>query len=115
MGKAILVEGANEAAPFTLKVRRGEGMALLSMNWKQGTPPDDLAGFAIEFQAPGEAAFTPLKNDLTFLPADGKVVPVKTSSRLAPFQRFRWVHGAGCRRQLSGRLRRHDLNKAAVE
>jgi phosphatidylserine/phosphatidylglycerophosphate/cardiolipin synthase-like enzyme len=92
MGQAVVVEGANQAAQFTLKVRRGEGMALLSMNWKQGTPPDDFVGFAIEFQAPGEAAFTPLKNDLTFLPADGKVVPVKTSSRLAPFQRFRWVH-----------------------
>jgi hypothetical protein len=92
MGEAIVVEGVNEAAQFTLRVRRGEGMALLSMNWKQGTPPDDFVGFAIEFQAPGEAGFTPLKNDLTFLPADGKVVPANTSSRLAPFQRFRWVH-----------------------
>jgi hypothetical protein len=92
MGEAIVVEGVNEAAQFTLRVRRGEGMALLSMNWKQGTPPDDFVGFAIEFQAPGEAGFTPLKNDLTFLPADGKVVPASTSSRLAPFQRFRWVH-----------------------
>ena len=92
MGQAIVVEGSNAAALFTLKVRRGEGMALLSMNWKQGAPPEAFVGFAIEFRAPGDADFTALNNDLTFLPADGNVVPAKTSSRLAPFQRFRWVH-----------------------
>lgn len=92
MGDAIIAAGANTAAKFSLKVRRGEGMALLSMDWKQGTPPSDFVGFAIEFQAPGEDQFTPLKNNLAFLPADGKVVPAKTSSRLAPFQQFRWVH-----------------------
>jgi hypothetical protein len=92
MGDAIIAAGANPAARFSLKVRRGEGMALLSMDWKQGTPPDDFVGFAIEFQAPGEDQFTALKNNLAFLPANGQVVAAKTSSRLAPFQQFRWVH-----------------------
>jgi phosphatidylserine/phosphatidylglycerophosphate/cardiolipin synthase-like enzyme len=92
VGDAIVITGSSATAPFSLKVRRGEGMALLSMDWKQGTPPDDFVGFAIEFQAPGEAQFRALENMLAFLDANGKVVPGRTSSRLAPFQRFRWVH-----------------------
>lgn len=92
MGDAIIVAGQNARAPFSLKVRRGEGMALLTMNWKQGTPPDDFVGFAIEHRAPGQGDYTPLKNNLDFLPPDGKVKPGRRSSRLAPFQRFRWAH-----------------------
>jgi len=92
VGEAIIATGNSTTALFTLKVRRGEGMALLTMDWKQGTPSDDFVGFAIEFQVPGAHDFKPLNNDLAFLPADGKVLAAKTSSRLAPFQRFRWVH-----------------------
>jgi len=91
MGDAIVVTGTSETALFALKVRRGEGMALLTMDWKQGTPPGDFVGFAIEFQAPGTRTFQALHNDLNFLAADGKVAP-GASSRLAPFQRFRWAH-----------------------
>ncbi|MGH2879126.1 MAG: phospholipase D-like domain-containing protein [Solirubrobacteraceae bacterium] len=92
MGNAIIATGSNAAAAFSLKVRRGEGMALLTMDWKRGMPPPDFVGFAIEFQPPGAHELQALTNDLAFLPADGKVVPARTSSRLAPFQRFRWVH-----------------------
>jgi phosphatidylserine/phosphatidylglycerophosphate/cardiolipin synthase-like enzyme len=92
MGDAIVITGSSASALFTLKVRRGEGMALLTMNWTQGTPPDDFVGFAIEYQAPGEAQFTALDNMLAFLGPDEKVVPGRTPSLRAPFQRFRWVH-----------------------
>lgn len=92
MGNSVVAQGGNAGALFTLTVRRGEGMALLSMDWKGGPPPNDFVGFAIEFQAPGGQGFAQLGNDLAFLPADGKVVPGKTPSRSAPFQRFRWAH-----------------------
>ena len=42
------VEGINQNALFTLKVHRGEGMALVAMNWRTGTPPRNFVGFAIE-------------------------------------------------------------------
>jgi hypothetical protein len=52
MAAEFQVAGANAKALFTLKVHRGDGMALLAMNWKQGTPPDDFVGFAIEYREP---------------------------------------------------------------
>lgn len=39
------VTGTNDAALFTLKIHRGDGMALLGMNWKNGKPPARLCGF----------------------------------------------------------------------
>ena len=39
MAEPCFVEGNVDAAPFTLKIHRGEGMVLLAMNWKNGTPP----------------------------------------------------------------------------
>ena len=38
------VTGKNVAALFTLRAHRGEGMALLAMNWRDGEPPDDFVG-----------------------------------------------------------------------
>ena len=49
---AFQVTGANSKAPFTLKVHRGDGMALLAMNWRNGKPPRNFVGFAIEFREP---------------------------------------------------------------
>ena len=86
------VTGTNAAAQFTLKVHRGDGMALLAMNWKSGKPPLDFVGFAIEYQEPGGAKFYPLKNRLAFTKADGDVNPNKLSTRFSPIQKFRWVH-----------------------
>ena len=42
------VIGTNDAALFTLKIHRGDGMILPAMNWKKGQPPDNFVGFAIE-------------------------------------------------------------------
>jgi hypothetical protein len=90
--EAFEIEGQNDQALFTLKVHRGEGMALLAMNWKNGTPPDDFVGFAIEYMEPGGDRFFALKNRLSFADAQGKVVPKSTSTMLAPLQKFRWIH-----------------------
>jgi phosphatidylserine/phosphatidylglycerophosphate/cardiolipin synthase-like enzyme len=92
MGSAFEIEGANDAALFTLKLYRGDGMLLLAMNWKDGTPPEDFVGFAIEYKEPGGVKFFPLKNRLSFPGAAGDVNPNRLSTRLSPFQKFRWVH-----------------------
>jgi hypothetical protein len=86
------VSGTNAAALFTLKLHRGDGMVLVAMNWKQGRPPRDFVGFAIEYQEPGGTKFYPLQNRLAFPGADGDVNPNKLSTRLSPIQEFRWVH-----------------------
>jgi hypothetical protein len=46
------ISGRNDAALFTLKLHRGDGMALVAMNWKDGKPPQDFVGFAIEYKEP---------------------------------------------------------------
>ena len=92
MSQEFQVSGANPAAPFSLKVHRGDGMALLAMNWKKGTPPDDFVGFAIEYMEPGGDRFFALKNRLCFRGSDGGVNPNKLSTRQSPIQMFRWVH-----------------------
>jgi len=92
MPNAFQVTGKNPAAPFTLKVHRGEGMCLVAMNWRSGRPPADFVGFAIEYREPGGDRFFALKNRLTFAGSDGSVSSNALSSKLAPFQKFRWVH-----------------------
>src|ERR1700752_4672809 len=86
------VYGTNDAALFTLKVFRGERMCLLGMNWKNGQPPANFVGFAIEYMEPGETAFYAVPNRLSFLNNAGSVNPNALSSRLSPIQKFRWVH-----------------------
>jgi hypothetical protein len=89
----FVVSANNPAALFTLKVYRGERMALLAMNWANGKqPPDDFIGFAIEYQEPGANQFFPLKNRISFLKNDGNVDPAIKSTMLSPIQKFRWVH-----------------------
>jgi hypothetical protein len=92
MSAEFQVAGANANAPFTLKVHRGDGMALLAMNWRHGTPPDDFVGFAIEYQEPDGDRFYPLKNRLAFATAGGAPSPTQLSSLQSPIQKFRWVH-----------------------
>jgi hypothetical protein len=67
-------------------------MALLAMNWKQGTPPDDFVGFAIEYREPKGDRFYPLKNRLAFPTAGGALNPNQLSTLQSPIQKFRWVH-----------------------
>ena len=86
------VEGANAAALFTLKLHRGEGMTLVAMNWKNGQPPQDFVGFAIEYQEPGGTQFFALNNRLGFLDAAGNVNSATLSTLQSPIQKFRWVH-----------------------
>jgi hypothetical protein len=86
------VEGTNDKALFTLKLHRGEGMTLVAMNWKNGQPPQNLVGFAIEYQEPGGNQFFALKNRLGFLDATGNVDQAALSTLQSPIQKFRWVH-----------------------
>ena len=86
------VNGTNASALFTLKLHRGEGMALIAMNWKNGKPPKDFVGFAIEYKEPDGTKFFALNNRLGFLNADGSVDPNKLSTLRSPIQKFRWVH-----------------------
>jgi phosphatidylserine/phosphatidylglycerophosphate/cardiolipin synthase-like enzyme len=88
----FIVRGTNDNALFTLTVYRGEGMCLLAMNWKQDTPPDNFVGFAIEYMEPGGTQFYALPNRIAFPGANGQVNPNTLSSRLSPFQKFRWIH-----------------------
>jgi phosphatidylserine/phosphatidylglycerophosphate/cardiolipin synthase-like enzyme len=86
------VSGTNKDALFTLKVHRGEGMALLAMNWRKGKPHNDFVGFSIEYKEPNGVKFFALKNRLAFPDADGAVTPTKLSTLRSPIQKFRWVH-----------------------
>jgi phosphatidylserine/phosphatidylglycerophosphate/cardiolipin synthase-like enzyme len=88
----FIVLGQNPKALFSLKVYRGEGMALHAMNWLKGTPTNDFVGFAIEYQEPGGTKFFALNNRLSFLNNDGNVNANILSTRLSPIQKFRWVH-----------------------
>lgn len=85
-----VVNGKNAAAAFSLKVYRGEGMALLAMNWKKAKPSKDFVGFAIEYKEPGGTKFYTLKNRLSFPGAVNNAN--KFSTRLSPIQKFRWIH-----------------------
>ncbi len=84
--------GQKSSALFTLKIHRGDGMALLAMNWKQDEPPDNFVGFAIESKQPGGSKFFPLTNRINFPGPGGKVDPKPHSSLKSPIQKFRWVH-----------------------
>lgn len=86
------VSGQNKAAPFTLKLHRGEGMVLLAMNWRKDMPPRDFVGFAIEYKEPGGQQFFTVKNRLSFSGEDGRISADRQPTRLAPIQKFRWVH-----------------------
>src|SRR5215208_990400 len=92
MPQVPYVKGTVTSAPFTLKIHRGEGMVLLAMNWKDGKPPKDFVGFAIEYQEPGNDRFFPLMNRINFPLPDGRVNHKRLSTRVSPIQKFRWVH-----------------------
>ena len=92
MAGEFQVSGKNSAALFTLKLHRGDGMALLGMNWKKGKPPKDFVGFAIEHRPPDSDRFFALKNRITFPGVDGEVNPKRLSTMSSPIQKFRWVH-----------------------
>jgi phosphatidylserine/phosphatidylglycerophosphate/cardiolipin synthase-like enzyme len=86
------IVGQNAAAAFTLKLHRGDGMLLLGMDWKNGQPPADFVGFAIEYREPAGDRFYPLTNRLSFPEVDQRKDPNARSSLRSPIQKFRWVH-----------------------
>ncbi|WP_338060728.1 phospholipase D-like domain-containing protein [Bradyrhizobium valentinum] len=86
------VTGSNADALFTLKIHRGDGMALVAMDWKDDEPPLDFVGFAIEYKEPDGKRFFSLKNRIAFPGADGKTNPNRLTSMQSPIQKFRWVH-----------------------
>jgi hypothetical protein len=92
MSEEFQVAGQNPSAFFSLKIHRGDGMALVAMNWKMGKPPDNFVGFAIECKEPGGAQFFPLKNRLSFPGAGSAKGSNRLSTLLSPIQKFRWVH-----------------------
>ena len=79
---------------FTMKLWRGERMCLIGFD--VAAPEPDLVGFMIECKAPDAATFEPLQNRIAFAydePVEEAVTGSrKFDSRLAPFQKFRWVH-----------------------
>jgi phosphatidylserine/phosphatidylglycerophosphate/cardiolipin synthase-like enzyme len=92
MAADFQVAGGNAKALFTLKVHRGDGMALLAMSWRHEAPPVDFVGFAIEYREPSGDRFYPLKNRLAFPTAGGVLNPNQLSTLQSPIQKFRWVH-----------------------
>ncbi len=95
MSTAYQAVGTSTKAPFTLKVHRGDGMALLAMNWRRAKPPRDFVGFAIEFREPGSKKFWALRNRIGFAGQRTKASDPSIESTRAPFQKFRWVHFPG--------------------
>jgi len=83
--------GNNAQAPFTLKVHRGEGAALLAMDWRTGEPPDAFVGFAIRYQPPGGGHFSTVYNRLNFEGAPNPHGYATFPTTAAPIQKFRWV------------------------
>jgi hypothetical protein len=92
MSTSFQVTGKNADAPFTLKIHRGDGMVLLAMNWRNGKPPRDFVGFAIEYREPGADRFWPVKNRIGFPGQRSKASDPSIPSTRAPIQKFRWVH-----------------------
>src|SRR5438093_12679370 len=81
MSAEFQISAQNAAALFTLKLHRGDGMALLAMNCKSSKRPQDFVGFAIEYREPGGTAFFALKNRLAFGPVAGGVNDQALSTR----------------------------------
>ena len=92
MSDDFQIVAKNNNAPLTLKLHRGDGMTLLAMNWRAAKPPRDFVGFALEYKEPGGDRFWTIKNRINFPNPDGSVNKERTSSRLSPSQKFRWVH-----------------------
>lgn len=92
MNNNFQVSGTNDSALFSLKLHRGDGMTLVAMNWKNGEPSLDFAGFAIEYKEPNGARFFALKNRLGFSSPSSPNNVNRLSTLRSPIQKFRWVH-----------------------
>ena len=80
---------------FSVKLWRGERMALIGMDVDE--PEPNFVGFSIEVRSPGSSKFQPLRNRLAFsYPGSDPLNAVNGNrnfpSTEAPFQKFRWIH-----------------------
>ncbi len=92
MSNGFQVEGKNAAAPFTLKIHRGDCMVLLAMNWRNGRPPRDFVGFALQYKEPGGRRYFTVKNRIAFPGVRTDPDQPNVPTLQAPIQKFRWVH-----------------------
>ncbi|MFC0399732.1 phospholipase D-like domain-containing protein [Paraburkholderia rhizosphaerae] len=92
MSAPFVSEGNNARASFTLKLHRGESMVLIAMNWRNGEPPDNFVGWFISYLEPGGSKPFELKNRLGFDYRKGQPSEDLASTKVAPIQKFRWVH-----------------------
>lgn len=78
------------SGPVSLKLYRGEGVALLAFDLDQAAATDDFVGFTVEVKYPNSNRWGALHNRLHFTnPADTSRPHRSTE---APFQKFRWIH-----------------------
>lgn len=92
MTDTFQVLGTNKNSLFMFKIHRGDGMALLAMNWRKGKPPRDFVGFAIEYREPDGDRFFALKNRVGFPGQRTNPDDPTLQTTAAPIQKFRWVH-----------------------
>jgi len=85
-------ERTASANGITLKLYRGEGVALLAFDLDAAQATDDFVGFTVEVKYPGSNNWGALRNRLHFDYPPGPNPPHSYSSREAPFQKFRWIH-----------------------
>jgi phosphatidylserine/phosphatidylglycerophosphate/cardiolipin synthase-like enzyme len=77
---------------LTVKLYRGEGVALLAFDLEKEKATDDFVGFSVEVRYPGSSHWGALRNRLHFDDPPNLARPRSFKSTEAPFQKFRWVH-----------------------
>jgi hypothetical protein len=85
-------ESRESSGGLTLKLYRGEGVALLAFDLDPAHATDDFVGFSAEVKYPGSNHFGALRNRLHFDLPPNLEKPRSFKSTEAPFQKFRWLH-----------------------
>jgi hypothetical protein len=85
-------ERKESSGGLSLKLYRGEGVALLAFDLDPAEATDEFVGFSAEVKYPGAATFGALRNRLHFDLAPNLERPRSFKSTEAPFQKFRWIH-----------------------
>jgi len=81
---------------LAVKAYRGDAMTLLAFDLIREIDRENFVGYTIEFRNEEIPVFLPLRNRITFEPIpeslpESEKTKLK-SSRVAPFQKFRWIH-----------------------
>ena len=85
-------ERKESAGGLTVKLYRGEGVALLAFDLDPAQATDDFVGFTVEVRYPGSDNWGVLWNRLHFDYPPNLERPRSFRSTEAPFQKFRWIH-----------------------